>query len=73
MCIIYRPSGLKATEMTASAWPGMVLVHLVTALTLKMAWGRYTMSSTCSVSSNALLSSDFTKLSVTSTSFTKNE
>lgn len=70
---IYRPSGLNATEMTASAWPGMVLVHLVTALTLNIAWGRYTISRTCSLSSKALLSSAFTRVSLTSTSLTKKE
>lgn len=38
-----RPSGLKLTASTASAWPGMEAVHLLTGRTLKMAWGWYTM------------------------------
>lgn len=37
------PSGLKLTDSTASAWPGMDAVHLLTGRTLKMACGWYTM------------------------------
>ena len=37
------PSGLKFTDSTASAWPGMDAVHLLTGRTLKMACGWYTM------------------------------
>merc|ERR1711928_325103 len=35
----FLPSGLKLAETTASEWPGRELVHLVTALTRKTAWG----------------------------------
>jgi hypothetical protein len=33
------PSGLKATDMTASVWPSSVLEHLVTERTLNKACG----------------------------------
>lgn len=46
------PSGLKATAMTASVWPAMVLVHRVTALTRNTACGWYTISTSFSVFSS---------------------
>lgn len=42
------PSGLKWIETTASAWPGIELVHLVTGFTTKFACGWYTILMTAS-------------------------
>ena len=37
---IYFPSELNATEMTASAWPSIVLEHRVTERTLKWQYNK---------------------------------
>ena len=59
-------------KITVVYIPGIVLVHLVTALTLNTAWGWYTISTTFSVSS-VCDSRVSWRLPVTSDSLMKNE